>query len=953
MACTATGVLIPVIVKLATLLQKQYRFRKSVRNKILFLKDELTSMDALLLKLTNMDGNLDPQLKVWRDQVRELSYDIEDTIDCYMHQVNVVSNSQEIMKRKLQKIIQKEARMFQVRKKMTDKILQLKARVDDVSARRRRYDFDAAVSSSSGVLEIDPRLPALYAEAESLVGIEEPRDELVKWLTEGDGIPDQKLKVVSIVGLGGLGKTTLARQVSDKIGDQFDCQAFVPVSQKPDIRKIFINLITCITGMDYKGIEAWDHMKLIDTLRGFLNDKRYFIIIDDIWNESPWETIKCAFPNNGRGSRILTTTRKVCVAQICCSSDDDKVCEMKPLSDFNAEKLFFKRIFSPEDKCPSQLKAVSIDILRKCRGLPLAIITMASLLASNKPCTKEKWERYRDFIGTDTEAYQNMQNILSLSYNELPPYLKTCLLHLSTFPEDFLIWRDSLVRRWIAEGFVTPKDGQSFHEMGECYFNDLLNRSMIQPVEIQYDGKAYACRVHDMILDLIVLKSAEENFIVSYGQGYSQETQEKQVRRLSIDCRDQDITVPSNIDLSSTRSLITYGSSKNTPLLSRFHLLRAIAIEGNAMLENHYLNDIERLFQLKYLRLSEVRRISELPEQIWKLQQLEVLELRRTEIKKLPNSIVRLKRLVTLVADDIILPEGIENMEALQRLCGVKVNSSTTPKSLRELGSLTKLNTLGIIWSISDTHSDQKIYADSFVSCIDQLCTCKLRYLHVGCFSDGASLDFLLGSWPNPPYPLYQFMMTTYYCFPRIPEWMASLSDITFLSINIVTATKEIIEILGALPSLLSITLFVQNIDSKRLIFSSSGFQLLKEFYFHSWHEEVVGPLMFEVGALPKLEKFRVNLRAQMTVPLRSDFYQGLQNLVCLKHLLLVVDCRWSTAQQVEATEAVARKVITVNQLPNHVHVEYKRNCVNRMVGEGSNPKAMPHDEIEEDIHFN
>lgn len=186
---------------------------------------------------------------------------------------------------------------------------------------------------------------------------------------------------------------------------------------------------------------------------------------------------------------------------------------MRPLSDVDAEKLFLRRIFGSEDQCPPHLKEVSRDILRKCGGLPLAIVSLASLLAC-KSQTKTQWEKYQNSIGLtlkDDPSANQMEKILSLSYNDLPHHLKTCLLYLSTFPEDFIIEKDVLVKKWIAEGFVTAEGGRNSEDVGEGYFYELINRSMIQLVRTQYD-RASTCRVHDMILDLIVSKSIEENF---------------------------------------------------------------------------------------------------------------------------------------------------------------------------------------------------------------------------------------------------------------------------------------------------------------------------------------------------------------------------------------------------------------------------------------------------------
>uniref|UniRef100_J3N7B0 Uncharacterized protein n=1 Tax=Oryza brachyantha TaxID=4533 RepID=J3N7B0_ORYBR len=667
-----------------------------------------------------------------------------------------------------------------------------------------------------------------------------------------------------------------------------------------------------------------------------LSDKRYFFIIDDIWSASAWRTIKCAFCENNLGCKVLTTTRIISVAETCCLPDWKNIYEMKPLSDVCAERLFTKRIFGCEDQCPAYLKDLSVDILRRCGGLPLAIISIASLLAS-KPRTKVQWERCRNTIcsGSDNvSSVSNMQRILSLSYNELPYHLKTCFLYMCTFPDDVTIQRDPLVRRWIAEGFVTAtgEDGQTLEEVGESYFNELINRSMIQPEEIQYDGQAHTCRMHAMLLDLIISKSVTENFITLFSNNHVGR-QDKVIRRLSLDCRDRDIIVPSAMVLSGARSLVAYGSTEHMPPLSAFHVLRTIVIESNDTLQNCYLKDIGRLFQLKYLSMRYVS-ISELPEQIGELQQLQTLELQSASIQVLPKSIVWLKNLVYLIADGIILPEGIGNMKALQKLLGVKVDIRSPPDCLRELGGLTDLRWLWIIWCVSDEYSDNKAYTDGFISCINELCTSKLRYLKVGCdVTNNSSLDFLLDPWSHSPYPLYSFQMITYYCFPVIPEWMATLSNVAFLDINVTCVGEEVLQVLGNLPSLLSLLITTKRIVSERLIFcSSTGFQCLKEFYFHSWHD-VVGPSFFEAGAMPRLEKFRFNLHARIAgSQLDSNFYVGLQNMVRLKNLVVEVDCRESRAEQVEATEAAVRNAIANNPLPSHVIVQIRRNWAHEII---------------------
>jgi hypothetical protein len=195
--------------------------------------------------------------------VRELSYDIENCIDLFMHKMGKdAAEATNLITKTISRI-----KKIWSHHKMATLIDELKARVE--GHRGKRYKFDDKTASQVQVLQIDPRLP-LYVEAERLVGIEGPREEIIEWLKNDPY--GQQLKVVSIVGFGGLGKTTLANQVYQKIKGQFDCSGFVPVSRNPNIAKILANMLkelgSCVD-------QTNDERQLIDKLRAFLRDKRY------------------------------------------------------------------------------------------------------------------------------------------------------------------------------------------------------------------------------------------------------------------------------------------------------------------------------------------------------------------------------------------------------------------------------------------------------------------------------------------------------------------------------------------------------------------------------------------------------------------------------------------------------------------------------------------------------
>ncbi|KAM3240434.1 hypothetical protein ACQJBY_053864 [Aegilops geniculata] len=896
-----TGAMNTLLPKLAQMLTNEYKLQKAVKKDIEHLQKELEGMHGALEKVSMVPTDqLDNQVRIWAKEVRDLSYDIEDAVDDFMVRVD---DDDSTKSHGFKEFIGKLKALLPTAKSRHDigtAIQRIKKEVQEVSERRDRYMLMNPVAVSA---VIDPRLSALYEDKAVLVGMDGSRDELVGFIAQEDDPPNMQIKVVSIVGFGGLGKTTLANAVYNSFeGQLFDARAFVSVSLKPDIKKILKNILSQLDRQIYSQInEAWDEKPLIDEIRTFLGDKRYLIVIDDIWDKSAWKIIKCAFVENNLGSCVITTTRKVDVATYV-----GNVYELNQLSIDDSKKLFYTRIFVGENNCPPQLKEISNKILKKCGGVPLAIITIASLLA-NKPKTEDQWSSVHDSIGSGLEKnkdFDEMRRIMSLSYYDLPANLKSCLLYLCVYPEDYELEIDELVWTWAAEGLIHAKQGQSFRELGESCCIELIDRNMIQLAGISDDGRIRSIRIHDMVLDLITALSEEENF-VTIQDGQQDKTIPNKIRRLSLQNGDNEGTVQqATTRLSYVRSVTAFGHINLMPSLGSFHALRVLNLRNCYSLESCYLNGLVRLVHLRYLVLSS-GHITDLPEQIGKLQFLQTLDVRYCKIKLLPPSIIRLRQLVRLhvglhrnadYSYAQLLPHGVGNMRSLQDLLTISVGKS--PTLLIELGSLIELRTLSIVFDTWD-----ESYEKPLIECLRSLGSNKIQNLSIQITEQvlyhGHSLDCLLGfCWVSPHLQNFFADDST---FSTLPRWIGSLSNLLSLTINLKTGTQEDISMLGDLPALCYLHLRIEGALEESLVISSDHpFQCLTSFVFFS---DVMG-LTFTCGALQRLHKLYLEFGLRETIDVCGTFSPSiLESLSAIKRIDIHI--RYDNAKVCEVQDAI------------------------------------------------
>ncbi|KAL0448367.1 UNVERIFIED_CONTAM: Disease resistance protein RPP13 [Sesamum latifolium] len=403
-----------------------------------------------------------------------------------------------------QKLLQK------VTKGMDSVVGQVMKSAKNSSDLLKHRDFSSA-SSSSGLLV------SAAGKDDVVVGFE---DDLTAIKHRLCGQPS-KLQVVPIFGMGGIGKTTLARNAYDDqlTMEHFQIRAWVTISQDYSIQEILSNLLVSIEFHENqcnqlledktKNIEKLLEERVYKGLKGM----RYLIVMDDMWSTKAWDEVKMLFPDDDNGSRIIMTTRLLDVARYVDSSSSSPPHEMHFLDEDQSWNLLRQIVFKQEE-CPDELDKIGKLIARSCGGLPLAVVVIAGLL-STVGKTRDSWDNIAENVNLAvTTNYEQFAKILSLSYINLPQHLRPCFLYMGGFPEDHEIHVWKLIKLWVAEGFIKPNGSNSLEEEAEEYLEDLVKRSLVLVTKRKTDGKIKICSIHDLVRDLCIRKAEEENLFI-------------------------------------------------------------------------------------------------------------------------------------------------------------------------------------------------------------------------------------------------------------------------------------------------------------------------------------------------------------------------------------------------------------------------------------------------------
>ncbi|XP_044465551.1 putative disease resistance protein RGA4 [Mangifera indica] len=677
-----------ILKKIGSLIGGEVSLLWDLKSNLRRLEGTMSTLKAVLMDAERKQTQ-DHQLRDWLGKLRDVFYDAEDVLEEFEFQAS---------RRQQGSSISKVRQYFPCSNsvKIGHKIKDIRKRLDEIADDRLKFHL---VENHVDVRHAIPkeRETNSFFQASDVIGREEDKENIISFLIQPTHV---NVSVLSIVGIGGLGKTTLSKMVfNDKrVRRHFQLRMWVCVSDDFDVNRLMKEII-------YSATHDRDCTNLKDSeiprcLQEILGGRKFLLVLDDVWNEQPmkWMDLKNLLLNGINGSKIIVSTRSKKVADIMGTVPP---LFMQGLSFEDSLSLFKKCAFKDgEGKDFPNLNKIAEEIVEKCKGVPLAMRTLGGLLFAN---TDEKeWLRIKKSdIWQLKQEKEDILPVLKLSYDYLPSHLKQCFAYLSLFPKDYIYKSIDVTRHWMAHGFLSTSNNEleELEDVAERCMKDLWLRCFIEDFK-EINHFYYKFKMHDLMHDLAISVAKSECAIISRSQMV-----DESVRHFTFINMDSEHQEPEHVLVNKSktvRSVIVQKKCKHIGVsfintcIPKFRHLRLLSFDN---INCEVLpNSIGTLIHLRYLDLSGNSWLKEFPESICQLWKLETFIFRGCSwLKKLPKKMrkmISLRHVEITTQEQHLLENGIESLSSLQYLLFYKCDSLVTlPEGMK---SLTGLRTLFI-----------------------------------------------------------------------------------------------------------------------------------------------------------------------------------------------------------------------------------------------------------------
>ncbi|TVU50671.1 hypothetical protein EJB05_02050, partial [Eragrostis curvula] len=579
----------------------------------------------------------------WLNRLKDISFDVHDLVDEFQLEADKNEVDGDGRKHTVSRYLRTKPKAFLFQCKAARKIKAIKKRFAEIV--KQRTEFSAITNSSHLVRHTNrttgemPSLP--NADTASVLGRDQEKHQIISKLVETNG--QHIIKILSVIGLGGSGKSSLANLVFNDgnfVQEHFKVRLWVHVSQEFDVTKLIEKLFEAIVG---EKSERYPLQQMTKIISDELTGKRFLIVLDDVWTDDRilWGEfmvhLKSSVP---AGSWVLLTTRSRRVAEV---ADSAHIFDLPALSESDSWKVFKQSFGMAAKGLDTEFIEVGKEIVNKCGGVPLAIKVLAGVLHDKEYI--EEWQAMRDSNLLDVEGKEHrVFACLKLSYFNLPSHLKQCFQICSLFPKGYSIDKEILIDQWIAHDMITPLQGVNCLEhIGHRYFNSLVQMFLLQDLKEGYYGRV-TCRLHDLVHDLSRYILGDE---ISLLVPSETSTSTKSYRYFSLTEKSSDR--PPKTIFKKTRAIYVTTSHlhnfiSHKALKNATHMRSIIVESVNATT----LPTV--ILQMKYLRYLRISNLGgeTLPSAISGIWSLKTLVISGHDLVELPESIGKLQKLRTL-----------------------------------------------------------------------------------------------------------------------------------------------------------------------------------------------------------------------------------------------------------------------------------------------------------------